>query len=64
MPKKTGILLFCRCCSNGTLDGTCMYGREAECALTEEHIREVANRLNRIMELHKRQAKEATHGKD
>ena len=52
MPKETGILLFCHCCSNGTLDGTCMYGREAECAITEEHIKEVANRLNRIMELH------------
>ena len=58
MPKTTMRLLFCHCCSNGTLDGTCMYGREAECGHTEEEVREIAERIGRIMELHNRQAKE------
>ena len=43
-------LMFCHCCSNGTLDNTCMYGREAECGIPVEDAKEIAARIARIVD--------------
>ena len=45
MNVKNGKVMFCHNCSNGNLDGSCIYGREDECGITEKRLNEIFNPL-------------------
>ena len=44
MQVKNGKIMFCYCCSNGGLDGNCIYGWEDKCGITNERLNKIFNK--------------------
>lgn len=38
MQVKNGKIMFCHCCSNGNIDGGCIYGREKTCGIIQARL--------------------------